>query len=96
MARALFESGKVSPGAISGTISLTGIEADVLPILPFLDWVEWYGKYTVRQNGNMIGTVHYGGKEQQNSLEAFTVGARTSFTPSNPAQVLEFKLALEG
>ena len=88
--RRLYEAGEVTPGVVDGAISLgKNVELDVLCILPYLDWVDWYGKYTVRHNGEMIGTVEYKGPAQQRGTEVYYYGAETYFEPAGLARSIE-------
>lgn len=90
MVRRLYEAGEIAPGLVSGSISLgKNVELDVLCILPYLDWVEWYGKYTVRHKGKMMGTVEYRGPAQQGNEKAYYFGAETLFTPAAPHRTIE-------
>ena len=90
LVRRLYEAGEVAPGTVDGAISLgPNVELDILCILPYLDWVDWYGTYTVRHKGGMTGIVEYRGPARQESPEIYYFGAETMFTPSAPAQSIE-------
>lgn len=81
----------------TGDIKLGNVPLDILPLIPAaFEEISDRGTYQVRQYGQIIGTVEYGGKPEPGEPGTVNIGAKTTFRPETPAQIYEFTLKVNG